>query len=210
MPSISKDLAQRSDESLIESYRSSGDQELVGELYRRYHHLVYGTCLKVLKDPAESSDLVIHIFEKILVKLAQVEVHNFNSWLYSLSQNECVNYLRQQQRRRQHEQVHWETQQAQTPNEVYLTEEALLELEDHIAVVAEPEVNEEEEKEAEVKRALKKLPAEQRLCITLFFYQNKSYEQIAKKTSFSLAQVKSFLQNGKRNLKKLLAEEEEV
>ena len=210
MSSIPKELTERSDESLIDAYRSSGDRELVAELYRRYHHLVYGTCLKALKDPTDSADLVVIIFEKLLAKLAELEIRNFNSWLYSLSQNECVNFLRQKQRRLQREKVSAEEAVDSPRGEVYLSEAALLELENEVTVAEEPDTDADEEQIAAVRRALRQLPPEQRVCVKLFFYRNKSYDQIAQKTGFSLTQVKSYLQNGKRNLKKLLAAEEEV
>ncbi|MEL6636297.1 MAG: RNA polymerase sigma factor [Bacteroidota bacterium] len=208
MSSTPKELTERSDESLIDAYRSSGDRELVAELYRRYHHLVYGTCLKALQDPTDSADLVVIIFEKLLTKLAELEIRNFNSWLYSLSQNECVNFLRQKQRRRQR--VSAEEAAGSPQGEVYLSEAALLELENEVTVAEEPDTEADEAQIAAVRRALRQLPPEQRICVKLFFYRNKSYDQIAQKTGFSLTQVKSYLQNGKRNLKKLLAAEEEV
>ena len=49
--------------------------------------------------------------------------------------------------------------------------------------------------------SLPQLNTEQKTCITLFYLQQKSYQQIAETTGYTLLQVKSFIQNGKRNLK---------
>jgi RNA polymerase sigma-70 factor (ECF subfamily) len=56
-----------------------------------------------------------------------------------------------------------------------------------------------------LEEALKQLGAEQRHCIELFYLGQKSYQQIMTETGLSFKQVKSFIQNGKRNLKIALA-----
>ncbi len=202
MLSIQDDISSASDETLIQQYQQTRNKELVGELYRRYHHLVYGTCLKFLKDKTESSDLVVLIFEKIIRKLAVSDVQHFNSWLYSLCQNECVNYIRRQSIRRR-KQEGWVEEEK--PKEVSIENEAVLQACER--ELREMEEQEEEDSRAQVRAAVAKLPREQMICISLFFFKEKSYQQIAEKTKYSLPQVKSYLQNGKRNLKKLLAEE---
>ena len=200
MLSVEKNIKQLSDELLIWEYQQTGERELVGELYSRYHHLAFGTCLKFLKNREESSDLVVEIFEKLLHKLSTEQVQHFNSWLYALCKNECISYIRRQAAQRNRRE-NWAEEEKRP--EIFMENEALLRL-------CEEELSQEEEEEAQnvqVRAALKKLPREQRLCLTLFYFKEKSYQQIAEKTQFSLLQVKSYLQNGKRNLKKLLQEE---
>lgn len=205
MLSIQKDISELSDEQLIQRYKQSGNKELVGVLYTRYHHLAFGACLKFLKNSADSSDLVVLIFERILERLATDEVHNFNSWLYSLCKNECFSFLRKQQAaRNRHEQWEGNAPGAAGDLELSMENEALLQLCE--AEIEEDPEEAQEAQEAQVKAAIRALPQEQRVCIKLFFYKQKSYQEIADKTSFSLLQVKSYLQNGKRNLKKLLQE----
>ena len=201
MLSIQKELSQVSDEQLLLRYRQTEDSALIGELYGRYYHLVFGTCLKFLKNKEESSDQVVVIFEKLIHKLKQEKVHNFNSWLYSLCKNECLSLLRKQKTQRNRRE-NWEEQEKKV--EIFMENEDLLRLcEEEIAAVEE----EEEDLEIKVKVAVRQLPREQRICIQLFFYKQMSYQQIAEMTKYSLLQVKSYLQNGKRNLKKLLQEE---
>ena len=55
-----------------------------------------------------------------------------------------------------------------------------------------------------LEEALEELNPEQKSCITLFYHHKKSYQQISEITGYSLLQVKSNIQNGKRNLKLLL------
>ena len=201
MLSVQKDRNTASDEALIREYQESGDKELIGELFNRYYHLAYGTCLKVLKNKTESSDLVVVIFEKMIEKLRRVEVHHFNSWLYSFCRNECVNYIRRQQLKRRKTEA-WVEQHSQ--GEVSMANEEILQLCEQELLEEEQANQEEDENRRRVRKALRKLTREQRICISLFFFKGKSYQQIAEKTTFSLAQVKSYLQNGKRNLKKML------
>jgi len=201
MLSTPKDISKISDEQLLLQYRQTGDKELIGELYGRYYHLAFGTCLKFLKSREDSRDQVIAIFEKLLQKLRTEEVQNFNNWLYSLCKNHCISYLRKQQVQRNQQEI-WEEKEKKT--EIFMENEALLRLCDKEA--DSPDVG-ATETEVKVRSALAQLPLQQRVCVQLFFYQQMSYQQIAEKTKFSLLQVKSYLQNGKRNLKKLLQEE---
>ena len=184
-----------SDEQLILLYRKTGDRELVSQLFGRYYHLAFGACLKFVKNKADSRDLVVEIFEKLMDKLATEEVHNFNSWLYSLCKNESISLLRRQAAERNRLEA-WAEQEKQP----FL----------HNADGAWEDTTEQEEppdRKALLRMALDCLPQEQKICLKLFYYKENSYQQIAEKTQFSLLQVKSYLQNGKRNLKKLLEEE---
>jgi len=137
MLSIQKELRQISDEQLLLRYRQTEDTALIGELYGRYYHLVFGTCLKFLKNKEESSDQVVAIFEKLIHKLKQEEIHNFNSWLYSLCKNECLSFLRKQKTLR-NKRENWEEQEKKL--EIFMENEALLRLcEKEIAVAEEEE-----------------------------------------------------------------------
>ena len=83
-----------SDEALIEQYKQSGEAEIVGELFNRYTGLVYGVCLKYLKDREESRDAVMQIFEKLMVSLREHEIHIFKPWLYVTARSHCLMQLR--------------------------------------------------------------------------------------------------------------------
>ena len=169
------------DEELIRLYQQTKDSNYVGELYRRYTHLVYGVCLKYLKDPEESKDAVMQIFEQLIQKLKVHEVANFKNWLYSLCRNYCLMELRQDAK---HEFVHLEDGLPGSG----------LDVEQELSSGNEGELR-------AMESCIKKLPDEQRISIDLFYLQQKCYKEVADITGFDINKVKSYIQNGKRNLK---------
>jgi len=182
-------IASLTDNELIACYKVEGYNSLVGELYKRYSHLVYGVCLKYLKNEEESKDAVLQIFEGLLSDLKKHDINNFKSWLHSVSRNHCLMFLRKQQ-----------TKQKRV-NEYEATYQ-------HEEVFAAPfSVHEKIEKEAiltQMEEALLKLKEEQRICIELFFIKEKCYNEVAEETGYTIKQVKSYIQNGKRNLANMM------
>ncbi len=162
------------------------DKLFVGILYKRYAHLVLGLSIKYLKDQDEAKDAVMHIFEKLMSDLLKHEVQYFKSWLYTFSKNHCLMIIRKKQARLNKE----------------------MDLQIHASSFMETEtdlhLNTHEAKEMEynfLEKALEELNEEQRTCIDLFYLKEKSYQEISNTTGFTLNEVKSFIQNGKRNLK---------
>jgi RNA polymerase sigma factor (sigma-70 family) len=175
-----------SDLDLIAEYRQSGDSLLVGILYKRYAHLVLGLCIKYLKDKDEAQDAVMQIFEKLMADLRRHEISFFKSWLYTFSKNFCLMQLRQRQSKLKKE----------------------MELHDHAGLFMETgdalHPNSAEHKEhqyTQLETAISELNSEQKVCIEWFYLRDKSYAEVAEITGFSLNEVKSYIQNGKRNLK---------
>ena len=159
---------------------------LIGILYKRYAHLVLGLSIKYLKDEDEAKDAVMHIFEKLMSDLLKYEVQYFKSWLYTFSKNHCLMVLR--------------TKQSRLGKEI--------DLQIHASSFMETEtnlhLNTYETREGEynaLDKAMGELNNEQRKCIELFYLKEKSYQEIAQSTGYTLNEVKSFIQNGKRNLK---------
>lgn len=177
------------DQELVEKYRSTGDKDLVGELFNRYTHLVFGVCMKYLKHTEDSRDSVMQIFEKLMVDLKRHKVDNFKSWLYMVAKNHCLMQLRK-------------SSPIHIVEDVSSIENHHVETEDDLHLVIKGEEN------AEVlQKAISVLKEEQRICVELFFLQEKSYKEVADITGFSMNQVKSFIQNGKRNLKIFILEQ---
>ncbi len=172
------------DMELVEKFKNSHDSRYLGELYQRYLHLVYGICLKYLKNSDDSKDAVMEVFEKLLVELKRHEITYFKGWLHELVRNHCLVRLRKNV--------------VQNKHEAKFLHESFMENDDneHLDVEIQQAM-----KMNSLQDALKTLGVEQRSCIELFYYQNKSYQEIAEQTGFSLAQVKSYIQNGRRNLK---------
>ncbi|HOZ81592.1 MAG TPA: sigma-70 family RNA polymerase sigma factor [Bacteroidia bacterium] len=181
-----KDKNALSDEELVLQYRQQGDKQAVGILFNRYSHLVFGVCMKYLKDTDDSKDAVLQIFEKLYADLSKHDVQKFSYWIHRVAQNFCLMQLRSRQA-------------AKNRADNYSRDEIAASTE------FEPEntdrVYEKETELLMLEEAIKTLNEEQRICIELFFLKEKCYNEITDLTGFDFKQVKSFIQNGKRNLR---------
>lgn len=184
-----KNIQSLTDDELITRYKKTGDGLLVGELYKRYSHLVYGVCLKYLKNEDEAKDAVLQIFENLLTDLKKHDISNFKSWLHSVSRNHCLMFLRKQQtqlkRVNEYEAVYQHEETYNTPFAVHESEEKEMML-------------------TKLEEALTYLKEEQRVCIELFFIKEKCYNEVAEITGYDIKKVKSYIQNGKRNLANIM------
>jgi RNA polymerase sigma-70 factor (ECF subfamily) len=184
-----KSTSQRSDEELLEEYRSGGDKALVGILYTRYAHLVFGLCLNYFRDKELARDAVLQLFERLFDSLRRTKPENFKTWLTYVARNYCISELRKQQVQRERSaQFH--------QDELSFSPESTDELAEGL--------HEKEEKLKRLELAVRELGEEQRICIELFYFKDQSYREIAETTGYSENQVKSYIQNGKRNLKLLM------
>ena len=181
-PERYKDL---SDKELIAEYKKTADKLFVGVLYKRYSHLVMGLCMKYLKDENNAQDAVINIFTKLFDDLQKHSVEYFKSWLYTYSKNHCLMQLRLAQSKLKKD-IDYEYD---VKTFVEKSEEMHL------------NANKREQDYIALEKALADLNEEQRECIELFYIRDKSYNEIVEITGYSLNNVKSFIQNGKRNLK---------
>jgi RNA polymerase sigma factor (sigma-70 family) len=169
------------DNELVVRYRESCDLALLGELYGRYMDLVYGVCLKYLQEPEDAKDAVLNIFEELVTKLRRHEVENFKSWLYGLSKNHCLMRLRSEKRKGG---VKIDPSLVQSEESVHLNGEL-----------------DKEESFKQLEFCLGQLIADQRQVIELFYLQGKCYNQIVEQTGMEWSKVRSYIQNGRRNLK---------
>jgi len=179
-----------SDIGVVSLYKESGDQALVGELFQRYTHLVFGVCRKYLRQEEDARDATVEVFEQLLTKLKEHEISNFKSWLYSVAKNHCLMKLRGKKNH-----VEWQEnmgENVESGDELHLEE----------ALGKDAQLNYLEE-------AIQHLSDAQRTCIDLFYLKELSYQEIIKQTGFTFKEVKSFIQNGKRNLKIMLKEKYE-
>jgi RNA polymerase sigma-70 factor (ECF subfamily) len=170
----------------MKEYKKTNDKLFVGELYKRYSHLVLGMCINYFKDKDEAKDAVVAIFEKLFVELQKHEVNCFKAWLIFMVRNYCLNVLKKR------------------------STQLNRDLEYHYAVnipLVQSEKEELEEEDVQLKKlekALLELNAFQKECIEMYYYNKMSYSQIVETTGYSMKEVKSYLQNGKRNLKLLI------
>jgi RNA polymerase sigma factor (sigma-70 family) len=172
-----------SDAELLNRYYSDHNQQWIGILLERYTLLLLGVCMKYLKDEHAAKDCVQQIFLKVLTEVSRYKIDYFKSWLYMVAKNHCLMRLRDKAGRE------------------------VIELKDSYKSYAETPAKDPKENEQtyqKLEEAINELNEEQRQCVILFYIKKNSYQQITEKTGFNLMQVKSYIQNGKRNLKLLL------
>jgi RNA polymerase sigma factor (sigma-70 family) len=178
------------DRELVSLFRTSGNMDALAVLFQRYMDLLYGVCLKYLKQPETAKDAVMQIFEELVAKLPKHEVDNFKSWLYTLAKNYCLMQLR-------------------TPKNLKTTEfnpdSMQLEEEMHLNGIQLKEDNLQK-----LEHCLQTLSSEQKKAVELFYLQNKCYKEIAEATGIEWNKVRSFIQNGRRNLKICMEKEPET
>jgi RNA polymerase sigma-70 factor (ECF subfamily) len=175
----SKNTDDADDHKLLDSYRKNGDLAVLGRLYEKHVPLVYGLCLKYLRDEDKSKDAVMGIFEELISKVKQHDIKQFRSWLYVLARNYCLMQLRSAKKI---ETVNLDAFMEFTP-------------------ILHPDDDNREAAMQALERCMDKLPPAQKQSIGLFYLKEQCYKEIAEVTGFSLNEVKSYIQNGKRNLK---------
>ncbi|MFW5707087.1 MAG: RNA polymerase sigma factor [Bacteroidota bacterium] len=180
-----KNIRNFSDQELLEKYREKTDQQLLAELFTRYTHLVYGVCMKYLKNPDDASDAVMNIYEKLSNDIHRHQIIKFSTWLYVTTRNYCLMELRSR-KTQEHRHDLWQKDQ-----QVFMESmEVMHPVDDN------PELHTEQ-----LRLCIEQLKNEQKNCIELFYYHNKCYLEIAEALALDEKKVKSHLQNGKRNLK---------
>ena len=168
------------DSELLDLYQLDKNQEWIGILLQRYTLLLLGVCMKYLKDENEARDCVQHIFLKVLTEVSKYRIDYFKSWLYMVAKNHCLMRLREKGSKTAKELNEDMAVFSETAEQDLFTSEVAY---DHLEL------------------AINELGEEQRQCVILFYLKKNSYQQIADKTGFTLLQVKSYIQNGKRNLR---------
>jgi RNA polymerase sigma-70 factor (ECF subfamily) len=171
-----------SDNDLLEKFAIDGNSEWLGILLQRYTLLLLGTCMKYLKNEEKAKDGVQQIFLKAITELQKkYKIDYFKSWLYIIARNYCLMKLRDKN--------------------------IFIPIEDKTQLAVEEDKIDSKEKENTltlIESSIAELNEEQKTCVTLFYLEKKSYNEIAASTHYSLLQVKSNIQNGKRNLKNLV------
>ena len=187
-----KNSRRRSDEELLAEFKSTGDLEVLGELYSRYLHLINGVCLKYLKEREESKDAVMQIFEKLMIEIPRHNIENFRSWLHVVTKNYCLMQLRSV-RSEKEKFAEWSND-----SEFFMETETDLHPLD--------EDGDLKKVDSALEDCIERLKEEQRKCIRQFYFENRCYNEIAVNLGINEIKVKSHLQNGKRNLKICLEE----
>lgn len=171
------------DQQLLNSFYETGNTKLLGILLQRYTLLLLGVCMKYLKNEEAAKDAVQQIFLKVINELKRYKVNYFKSWLYMIAKNHCLMQLRNK---------HYNTLPVEDNNFLVDEEQFLAQHADKERILSVLESSVEE------------LNKEQKICIYLFYLQKKTYKAISEQTGYTIMQVKSFIQNGKRNLRMLV------
>ena len=176
------------DNELLQRFYADHDNEWLGILLQRYTMLLLGVCMKYLKNEEDAKDSVQQVFLKTINELHKYKVDYFKSWIYMVAKNHCLMKLRDKGK--------------------YTTE-----INEHLMATPDETTDknnyiEKDKALTSMAEALLQLNKEQQVCITLFYLEKKSYQEITEQTNFTLLQVKSHIQNGKRNLKILMGEME--
>lgn len=175
---------QISDSRLLELFADTGKSDYFGVLYTRYIPLIYGVCLKYLGDRAAAEDAVMQIFEEVMPKVGRFYVREFRTWIHSVAKNHCLQKLRTRKR------------------EIRLDSAAVrVESDDLVHLLSK---HDDEIRFAMLEKCVESLPVTQKKSVTLFFFGGKSYADIADETKYTIKSVKSYIQNGKRNLRKCM------
>ena len=174
-------IVDKSNDELLELFIEGGDIAFFGELYRRYIPKLYGLCLKYLNDQEAARDAVMDIYSDLPEKVRNYEIKSFNAWLYSVAKNHCLQTLRKDKQT-----IFVKIEDAFVENEDFFTQIDKLQSIEEIAAL---------------EYCITTLNMEQKKSIELFFLEEKSYLDIVDITGYELNKVKSYIQNGKRNLK---------
>lgn len=179
------------DAQLVHDFVSDGNTAQFGLLFERYSHLVFGLCMKYLKNTQDAEDAVMEIFEKLMTDLQKHEVRDFKNWLYRVSRNHCLMILRKNK-----------VGDRATENIMHEKKQEFME-----NLFGTHHLNSGEDVEGiliTLHDAINSLRDEQRICIELMYFDKRSYQEISEITGYELKKVKSYIQNGKRNLKNML------
>lgn len=173
-----------SDQQLLENFRRTHDEQWLGHLLERYTLMLFGVCMKYLKHEEEAKDAVQQVFLVAISEVKKYRIDYFKSWIYMVAKNHCLMKLRKKPGSNTVEVNEQILEGGTDPDQEQLIQENLL--------------------YEQMNEALNELNPEQQTCVTLFYLEKKSYQQISEITGFSLMQIKSYIQNGKRNLRILI------
>lgn len=172
-----------SDEELVANYQNTGDKQVLGILFKRHSLMCFTVCNKYFKNEEKANDAAMAVFEKLFTDLKKHEIKNFKSWLHSVCRNYCLMQLRKAEIIVPYDNV------AEKNEDEFMQIDTFL------------HQNDKEEKLQELEKALEWLNDKQRECINLFYLKKKTYKEISEQTGYTVNDVRSQIQNGKRNLK---------
>ena len=177
------------DTVLLSLFKEKGDKQALARLFDRYLELIYGLCVQYLKSTSLSEDAVMAIYAELQEKVPQHDIRNFKNWLFTFVRNHCLMQLRKDKK---------------MPTQHF--DAAFMHSDENVHLVIEQK--EDNERQSALNFCLEQLSTQQKACVQLFYYQGHSYKEIAEMREEPLGIVRSFIQNGRRNLKKCIEKQE--
>lgn len=182
---------ERVDARLVERI-AKGDQEALAALYDRFSGPLYGTALRVLRDPAEAQDVVHDTFVTLWEKAGTFEVSRGSAfaWAVTLVRNRAIDRARMRRRRAEllAQSVPADLGYAEAPTSAMGGETAAL-----------------DDEARAIRAAVATLPLEQKRALELAFFSGLTQEEIARKLSEPLGTVKARIRRGLIKLRDLVA-----
>ena len=183
---LSKNIKNLSDAELVEEYKATENYDFVGVLYQRHTQFVFAVSMKYLKNEDKCKDAVMEIFEKLMVDLLRFDIDNFKAWLHRVTRNHCLLSIRSEGYERKYQEKYKNDQS------VFMEKQQDLYPDNEQKIETDVEI---------LKEGILNLNGNQRKCVELFYIQQKCYADVSEITGFTMKEVKSYIQNGKRNLK---------
>lgn len=178
-----------SDEDLVELVRSK-DQELYRVVVERYQSRLLRFATYLIKDPDKAADVVQEAFIKAFINLKGFKTKKkFSSWIYRIVHNEAINQIKKEKKKISFEENDWLKQLAS--KEVSM-EEKLVKKEARIMV----------------KKCLNQLPLVYRSPLTLFYLEERSYEEISDILKIPVGTVGTRINRGKKMMKVIIGKKE--
>lgn len=167
---------------------ANGNKAAFEELYRASVKSAFRTACLILSNPSDAEDVVQNAYIKAAEKLPELKnPESFESWLKSIVENECKNYIRKEKR-------------IVAPF-ILLRKKAEEASKEPIEAVPQ-EIMERDDLRKDVTEIINSLSPETRACIVLFHYEDKSINEIAELLNIPAGTVKSRLHNGRKKIEK--------
>lgn len=177
----------------------AGDREALAELVRSQQSYVYSIAMSLMRNPADAADMTQEAFIRLLRSLGTYRGETrFTTWLYRLVTNICLDGLR----RRGRPVDSLDDTGPSATDDAGSASERLADSDRWTQPETEVELR---ESATEVRQALERLQAHQRLALTLFYFDDLRYEDIADVMGLPLNTVKSHIRRGKERLAVLLS-----
>lgn len=194
-PTVEQDTTP-ADDVLVAQARD-GSLDAFNVLVERYQDGVYALCRRLLADPGAAEDATQEAFLSAFRAMHAFAGGNFRAWLFRIAANESKDELRRRQRRPQ---VQPQVEREDAPPRPEPADES----QDVLATVEQHDLG------AQLERALREVPFEQRQAIVLADVHGYRYEEIATIAGCSIGTVKSRVSRGRERLRVILSRDPEL